>query len=456
MSDVNHKKPLDETSLRSVPDHIEIRGARANNLKDVDADIPLNRCVAACGVSGSGKSTLAMDVLYAEGSRRYLQALSTYTRRRIGQTARPDVETLHYLPSAVALHQRPVVPGVRSTLGTMSEILNVLRLSFSRLGSHVCPNGHRLEPSLDVAQLGETTCPVCGEKFNPPSAEDFAFNSAGACPRCHGTGEVETIDEAALIADPDKTIRDGAVAGWRVPGSFFYVPAAEVVGIPVDVPYRDLTDKLKDFVLHGVKVERVPMHVSDSKGKWYDLTAQYLSAADAVAHAYNKTDSEKIRARLAAQFYHVEPCPLCHGSRFAPQLLRSLLNRKDIAQLCALPLRDLQEFARGVPESLPLRVRAMGTKLMEELRDGLAPLLELGLSYLSLDRGGGRVIAQGTVKGLSGAASSIIGGYLAGREPLLARRKGAQRLKTLGKSGRASLCASTRSSRSRTWKPPFP
>lgn len=378
-----------DKNKRTIPKRIEVRGAKVNNLKNVDVDIPLNKYVAICGVSGSGKSTLATDVLYAEGSRRYLQALSTYTRRRIGQTARPNVDSIHYLPSSIALRQRPIVPSVRSTVGTMSEVLNILRLSFSRLGSHICPNGHRVEPTLEVAQIGEIVCPTCGVHFNPPSAEDFAFNSMGACTTCHGTGEIETINEEALIADENKTIREGAVAGWKVPGSFFYVPTVEALGIPVDIPYKDLTDEQKDFVLHGVKKEKVPVHVSDSKGKWWDMTAQYLNAADAVAHTYNKTESEKNRKKLAKQFYHVGICPTCHGSRFKENLLQTLLNGKTIAEVSSLPLDELYDFANNVSKTLPKRMQEIGKKLMQELLDGIKPLLELGLSYLSLDRGGG-------------------------------------------------------------------
>lgn len=374
--------------MRKIPDHIEIRNANVNNLKNVDADIPLNSFVAICGVSGSGKSTLATDVLYAEGSRRYLQSLSTYTRRRIGQTARPNVESIRFLPSAIALHQRPIVPGIRSTVGTMSEVLNILRLAFSRLASHVCPNGHRLEPSFDVAQICHTTCPVCHTTFCPPSAEDFAFNSGGACPTCHGTGQVEEINESALIGDVNKTIREGAVLGWRVPGSFFYAMTAEKLGIPIDIPYKNLTKEQKDFVLHGKRVDKVPV-VVESQGKIYNLGATFLNAADAVHHAYQGTENEGIRARLGTKFYHVDKCHTCHGSRFNPKLLQSLIAGKNIAEVSALSLISLKKFVEHVPETLPNIMYPLAKKLMDEVLYGLKPLLDLGLTYLSLDRAGG-------------------------------------------------------------------
>lgn len=375
--------------MRIVPDHIEIRGAKVNNLKNIDVDVPLNCFVAICGVSGSGKSTLATDVLYAEGSRRYLQSLSTYTRRRIGQTARPNVDSIRFLPSAIALRQRPVVPGIRSTVGTMSEVLNILRLAFSRLGSHVCPHGHRQSPSFDIAQMCDMICPVCHEKVIPLGAEDFAFNSGGACPTCHGTGEIEEIDENALIGDQNKTIRDGAVLGWRVPGSFFYALTAEQLGIPIDIPYKDLPTEQKERVLHGQRVDKVPVSCSTNSGKVFNMEATFLNAADAVHRAYNGTESESVRSRLAEKFYHIGRCPTCHGSRFAPHLLNTLLTGKNIAEVSALTLSELREFIKTVPDNLPPVMRGLAEKLMGEVEYGLKPLLELGLSYLSLDRAGG-------------------------------------------------------------------
>lgn len=380
---------MNSNNKNYLPTSIEVKGARMNNLKNIDVNVPLNEFVAICGVSGSGKSTLAMDVLYAEGSRRYLQALSTYTRRRLTQNARPVVDSIKYLPSAVALRQRPIVPGVRSTVGTMSEILNVLRLAFSRLGSHMCPHGHSIEPTLEIAQFNRLTCPVCGEVFSPLSAEDFAFNSRGACPDCHGTGEKEEINDESLIGDVNKTIREGAVLGWRVPGAHLQMPTAEAWGIPLDIPFKDLTSEQKEFVLHGKKDVKIPVTFNMPDGRTHTLEAQYLNAADAVIHAFTKTDSEKTRAMLAEKYFHIGKCHTCNGSRFAPHLMGTLLCGKNIAEVCALPLCELKEFAKKVPLNLEEKMRPMAEKLMGELIEGLEPLIELGLSYLSLNRGGG-------------------------------------------------------------------
>ena len=197
------------------PKKIKVRGARVHNLKNIDVDIPLHGIVGIAGVSGSGKSSLALGVLYAEGSRRYLESLSTYTRRRMTQASRADVDEVLYVPASLALHQRPGVPGIRSTFGTGTELLNSLRLMFSRLSSHRCPNGHYAKPGFQVALMQEIVCPECGEHFYGPGAEELAFNSQGACKRCGGTGTVRTVDRSTLVPDENISIDDGAVAPWN-------------------------------------------------------------------------------------------------------------------------------------------------------------------------------------------------------------------------------------------------
>ena len=197
-----------------MKEEIIVKGAKVHNLKNIDVNIPLNEAVAIAGVSGSGKSSLALGVLYAEGSRRYLESLSTYTRRRMSHQERSKVDDVLYIPAALALRQRPQVPGIRSTFGTQSELLNSLRLMFSRLSSHKCPNGHSVSPSINVAAEKELVCPICGEKFYAPSAEDLSFNSSGACTKCDGTGIVRTVYNSKLVPDENLNIEEGAVAPW--------------------------------------------------------------------------------------------------------------------------------------------------------------------------------------------------------------------------------------------------
>lgn len=367
----------------SIPTTIEVRGARVNNLNNIDVDIPLHQFVSICGVSGSGKSSLAMGVLYAEGARRYLETLSTYTRRRIEQAPPPEVDSIRFLPSALALRQRPNVPGVRSTVGTISETLNVLRLMYSRLGSHVCPCGHRVPPSLSMAQTGKIVCPQCSVKVNIPSAEAFAFNSEGACPACHGTGEVVAINPDTLIGDQNKTIRDGAVAGWRIPGGVMYPLAAQQLGVRVDIPFKDLTDKEIDVVLHS-KPCKISIGVNDRKDA---LEVNYFNAHDAVMQLYNKTESENNRSRLN-KFFRVSTCPTCKGTRFAPQMLDSLIAGKNIAEVSCLTLEELMRFTETICPSLPREMNLLSEKLVHKLQAYLQPLILLGLDYLSLDRNG--------------------------------------------------------------------
>ncbi|MFC6274539.1 excinuclease ABC subunit UvrA [Levilactobacillus tangyuanensis] len=373
---------------RSLPTTIKVRGAKVNNLKDLDVDIPLNQFVAITGRSGSGKSSLAMGVLYAEGARRYLNALSTFTRRRINQMGKAAVESVEYLPSALALRQRPQVPGVRSTVGTMSESLNILRLVFSRLGSPVCPNGHRLDPTLDVAEnMGNLVCPVCGVHFMAPGAESFAFNSDGACETCGGLGEVRQLAADRIIGDDTLTLEEGAVASWHLPGRNFMPTVANAIGIPTDVPYKDLSVADKERVLHGSK-QTVALNIASSKGKIFHMdNAVYENAFAAVEDSLATTKNDRTIAKLN-KFYTFDTCPTCHGTRLKPDLLKQLINGRNIAEVCDMPVSDLRQFAQTIVAWLPDKMGHLGSELIDELEQSLQPLVDLGLDYLTLSRPG--------------------------------------------------------------------
>jgi excinuclease ABC subunit A len=369
----------------TLPAVIAVRGARQNNLQDVDVDVPLWRTVAVVGVSGSGKTSLAIGTLYAEGMHRFLEGLSTYSRRRLTQAKRPDVDRIDHLPPALALRQRPPVPGPRSTVGTMSEVLNVLRLMMSRLGSHLCPNGHRIAPSI-ATQGMEITCPVCGARFEPPSAESFAFNSYGACPACQGLGVRPEVDVAALIPDPDKTIEEGAVLPWNVGGRRLYQYAARELGVRLDVPWRSLTERERDIVLHGEPVQRRVRFRSGRPERTVELNVTYENAI-ATAQRALTGDSEQAR-RQVQRFFIIRTCSVCHGTRLRPEALTSQLGGRNIAEISALRLDELLEFAAGLPAGLPAELERMTTGLLAELNGTLSPLLDVGLSYLTLDRAG--------------------------------------------------------------------
>lgn len=379
----------------TLPAQIEVRGAKVHNLKNIDVDIPLNKFVAISGLSGSGKSSLAMGILYEEGSRRYLEALSTYTRRRIKIGAQADVESVKHIPSALALKQRPSIPSERATVGTMSEIFNVVRLIFSRLGSPVCPHGHRLEPSLEIAQamsktgedMGMITCPVDGEKFKAFSAEDFAFNSTGACENCHGTGQVREIDESKLIADENLTIEEGAIASWRLPGRNFMPNVAEHAGVRINVPFKDLTDKEKDFVLNGPQ-KKYKMDMLSGTGRvFHDFNALYENAHMAVLESAKTSKSERAQKRIS-EFFHYSTCPVCHGTRLKPELLRQEADGLNIAQVNDLSLGDLVDWRKQVEIKLPENMHKMADAIFKDFDDNIRPLLELGLDYLTLSRNG--------------------------------------------------------------------
>jgi excinuclease ABC subunit A len=369
----------------TLPAVIGVRGARHNNLQDIDVDVPLWRTVAVVGVSGSGKTSLAIGTLYAEGMHRFLESLSTYSRRRLTQAQRPDVDRIEHLPPALALRQRPPIPGPRSTVGTMSEVLNVLRLIMSRLGSHQCPNGHYVEPSV-ATQGMEIVCPVCGARFEHPSAEFFSFNSYGACPACQGLGVRSEVDVATLVPDPDKTIEEGAVLPWTSGGRRLSMYAAGELGVRLDVPYRSLTSRERDIVLHGEPVQRRVTLRSGRTGRSVQLSVNYDNAIAAVERSL-RSDNERTR-RLVQRFLVTRVCSVCHGTRLRPEALTSRLGGRNLAEICALGLDELRGFLAGLPAGLPAELSRMTTGLLAELNGSLTPLLDVGLGYLTLDRPG--------------------------------------------------------------------
>ena len=366
-------------------DHIEIRGARVHNLKNIDVDVPLNKIVGIAGVSGSGKSSLALGVLYAEGSRRYLDALSTYTRRRMTQAPKADVDEVLYVPAALALHQRPGVPGIRSTFGTGTELLNSLRLMYSRLASHRCPNGHYLAPTLAVAAGQELICPECGARFYAPSAEELAFNSQGACRTCGGTGTVQTVDRATLVPDESLTIDEGAVAPWNSLMWSLMTDVCRAMGVRTDVPFRDLTDVEKEIVYDGPAEKKHIFYHSKNSEQAGELDFTYYSAVRTVENALSKVKDEKGMKRVE-KFLRQDICPDCGGSRLCAAARAPRLQGIPLDEACRMTLSDLVAWVSGVPAALPEEMRPMARNICESFQTVAARLLSLGLSYLTLDR----------------------------------------------------------------------
>ncbi len=371
--------------VMQAPAHIEVRGARVHNLKNIDVDIPLHKIVGIAGVSGSGKSSLALGIVYAEGSRRYLESLSTYTRRRMTQAEKARVDDVLYVPAALALRQRPGVPGIRSTFGTGTELLNSLRLMFSRLASHRCPNGHYLEPSLRVAAGQELVCPVCGERFFAPGAEELAFNSRGACRRCDGTGIIRTVDESTLVPDESISIDEGAVAPWQTLMWSLMKDIAREMGVRTDVPFRELTRRERDIVFHGPAVKKNIIYQNKTSGAAGDMDFTYFNAVYTVENALSKVKDEKGMKRVA-KFLKEDICPGCGGTRFSDAARAPLLRGISIAEACAMTLSGLVEWVSGVPASLPAEMRPMAESICESFRGAAKRLMELGLDYLTLDR----------------------------------------------------------------------
>lgn len=369
----------------TAPSCIQVRGAKVHNLKNIDVDVPLNKIVGIAGVSGSGKSSLALGVLYAEGSRRYLESLSTYTRRRMTGAAKAQVDEVLHVPAALALHQRPGVPGIRSTFGTGTELLNSLRLMYSRLASHRCPNGHYLKPTLAVAAGSELICPECGAHFYAPSAEELAFNSQGACKRCGGTGSVRTVDLDTLVPDDTLSIDDGAVAPWNSLMWSLMTDVCREMGVRTDIPFKDLTDQEKEIVYHGPAEKKHIFYKAKKSNQAGELDFTYYNAVYTVENALAKVKDEKGMKRVE-KFLKEETCPECGGSRLSDRARAPKLRGISLDEACRMTLGELVEWVAGVPESLPEEMHPMAERICESFQSAARRLMDLGLSYLSLNR----------------------------------------------------------------------
>ena len=371
--------------MMKTPDRIEVRGGRVHNLKNIDVDIPLHKIVGIAGVSGSGKSSLALGILYAEGSRRYLESLSTYTRRRMTQAEKAQVDDVLYVPAALALRQRPGVPGIRSTFGTGTELLNILRLMFSRLSSHRCPNGHYAPPSMNVAAERPIVCPVCGESFFGPGAEELAFNSQGACKRCDGTGIVRTVDESTLVPDENLTIDEGAVAPWQTLMWSLMKDIAREMGVRTNVPFKDLTPEEREIVFHGPAVKKNIIYQNKTSGAAGDMDFTYFNATYTVENALSKVKDEKGMKRVE-KFLRQEVCPDCGGTRLSDAARAPRLRGISLADACRMTLAELITWVDGVPASLPEEMRPMAESICTSFKGAAKRLVDLGLAYLTLDR----------------------------------------------------------------------
>lgn len=371
--------------MGNTPKKIKVRGAKVHNLKNINVDIPLNQIVAITGVSGSGKSSLAMGVLYSEGSRRYLESLSTYTRRRMTSATKAQVDEVLYVPAALALHQRPAVPGIRSTFGTGTELLNSLRLMYSRLAKHCCKNGHYIEPTLNVAAEKEIICPICKEKIHAPSAEELAFNSQGACLKCGGTGIVRIVDIDSLVPDKTLTIDEGAVAPWNSLMWTLMTDVCRAMGVRTDVPFNQLTDEEKNIVYYGPAEKKHIFYKAKNTDHAGEMDFTYFNAIYTVENALSKVKDDKGMKRVE-KFLKEEICPECQGTRLSKEARKPLIRGIGLDKACQMPLNDLVEWVRGIPDSMPDEMKPMAREICDSFLDVSKRLLDLGLGYLSLDR----------------------------------------------------------------------
>lgn len=254
---------------------------------------------------------------------------------------------------------------------------------FSRCGSYLCPNGHRVEPSLNVAREIPIECPVCGAEFHGLSAEEYAFNSGGACPKCSGTGIMRDVDTDKIVPDENLSLREGAVRPWNMFGLNIMYLVAEQMGVRIDIPYKDLTDKEKDIIFYGPEEEKHIVYNTSEKS--FDLNFKYRNAVEAVRTALNKTKSEKGLNRIN-KFLSTHVCSECHGSRLNKKANSTLLNGVNLETATKMTLGDIVDWIPETLETLPDDMKDMAGSIADEFMDNANSLLDLGLDYITLDR----------------------------------------------------------------------
>lgn len=371
------------TSSRNIPQitaqqlgFVRVRGAREHNLRNVDVDIPRDALVVFTGVSGSGKSSLAFSTVYAEAQRRYFESVAPYARRLIDQVGVPDVDSIEGLPPAVALQQQRGTPSARSSVGSVTTLSSLIRMLYSRAGSY--PPGQ--------AML---------------YAEDFSPNlPQGACPQCHGLGRVYEVTEALMVPDPSLTIRQRAVASWPLAWQGQNLRDILVtLGYDVDIPWRDLPKKQRDWILFTEETPTVPVYAGFTPQQTREALKRKLEpsyqgtfsgARRYILHTFSHTQSALMKKRVA-QFMQGSACPLCAGKRLTQAALSVKFAGVDIGELSQLSLTQLAELLRPVAAGqdtmkLSVEKRLAAQRIAEDLLERVSTLTELGLGYLSLER----------------------------------------------------------------------
>ncbi|KMT53027.1 excinuclease ABC subunit UvrA [Pseudomonas fildesensis] len=371
------------TSQRTIPPitaqrpgFVRVRGAREHNLRNVDVDIPRDALVVFTGVSGSGKSSLAFSTVYAEAQRRYFESVAPYARRLIDQVGVPDVDSIEGLPPAVALQQQRGTPSARSSVGSVTTLSSLIRMLYSRAGSY--PPGQAM---------------LYAEDFSPNMPQ-------GACPQCHGLGRVYEVTEALMVPDPSLSIRQRAVASWPLAWQGQNLRDILVtLGYDVDIPWRDLPKKQRDWILFTEETPTVPVYAGFTPEQTRDALKRKLEpsyqgtfsgARRYILHTFAHTQSALMKKRVS-QFMQGSACPLCDGKRLTKAALSVKFAGVDIGELSQLSLSQLAELLRPVAAGqdamkLSVEKRLAAQRIAQDLLERVSTLTELGLGYLSLER----------------------------------------------------------------------